>query len=250
MSPVIGDDELLAFAIGDTLEPARVEAIRQALAASPALAARLAAVSAGLTAVLEAPQPDARFEDRLWRRLAPAIGHDRRRGAAPARAWIHGLFGEWSMPRLALASVLVAALAFGFVLGRRQPEPPPAAPLLAADASERVLAAYLAAHLESTERALLVAVNSPEQGDTARALAAELIESNRIYALAAARAGRPQLAEFLRQLEPVLIELANQDDPLASDVPDEIRDRDLPFKTRAAAALVRRELDDGHPQRL
>ena len=101
-----------------------------------------------------------------------------------------------------------------------------------------MLAAYLNAHLESTERVLLVAANSPDEYQTSQALARELLSSNRLYAAAARRAGRAQLAAFLRQIEPVLLELARGDEPGA--VGARIRDEDLPFKARAAAAMARR----------
>lgn len=78
--------------------------------------------------------------------------------------------------------------------------------------------------------------------DSNRELAASLVESNRLYALAAARAGNTQLADFLRQLEPVLISLANQS-PSPSIEPaqglrDYLRSTDLLFQVRATEARL------------
>jgi hypothetical protein len=109
-----------------------------------------------------------------------------------------------------------------------------------------VLDAYVAEHLRATEGVLMTASNSgnTEILDGNRALAAQLVESNRLYALAAARAGNTQLADFLRQIEPVLISLANG--PAASPVqsPDGLREylrnTDLMFQVRAAEARLDR----------
>ncbi|HPG94055.1 MAG TPA: hypothetical protein PLR28_05810, partial [Dokdonella sp.] len=75
-----------------------------------------------------------------------------------------------------------------------------------------------------------------------RELASGLVESNRLYAMAAARAGNTRLADFLRQLEPVLIEVANQ--PGGSSVEDTqglrnfLRDTDLLFQVRATESRI------------
>lgn len=244
-SDAIRDDELFGFALGDeSLGVERLAAIRAAVAADERLAERLAAVAAALGGVFDVPEPDAAFERRTYERIAWQLP----RAAMP-----------WARPRpvLAIAASLLVAVGVGYALGRLDPEPPRTNPpviaehdaalpqLLGADAANRVLASYLVGHFEATERALLVAANSPDQSDTARELAQQLVESNRLYAAAAARAGKPELADFLRQLEPVLVELANRDDLAKSGVPAAIRDQDLTFKTRAAAALAKRELADG-----
>lgn len=253
----IGDDELFAFLLDDALEPARVEAIRAALVRSPALAARLATVSDGWERAIAAPERDDLYEARMWRRvaasLAPAVEPDHTVGGAEAPTHFAKGIGasappaaRWRAGRLALAATILVTLGVGFLAGRIGREPPAAptlasAPVLAPDASQRVLALHLADYFDAAERALLVAANSPGEGETAQALARELIDGNRVYAAAAERAGRPQLADFLRQLEPVLLELANGGTPDGL-VAEQIRERDLAFKSRAAAALARREL--------
>jgi hypothetical protein len=110
--------------------------------------------------------------------------------------------------------------------------------------ANRVLDGYVSGHLRATEGLLLTTVNedSGEILDGNRALAKSLVESNRLYAAAAARAGNSRLADFLRQLEPVLLEVANQ--PATSNVEDRqgLRDylqrSDLLFQVRATESRI------------
>jgi hypothetical protein len=111
-------------------------------------------------------------------------------------------------------------------------------------AAARVLDAYVAEHLRATEGVLMTASNSDSTTllDSNRELAASLVESNRLYALAAQRAGNTQLADFLRQLEPILISLANQSaspsiEP-AQGLRDYLRSTDLLFQVRATEARL------------
>ena len=243
----IHDDELFAFLVDDDFDAARADVVRAALVRDPSLAARLATIADAWERVLATPERDDLYEARTWRAIAARIDGSLTGAGAPPAATrrVPGL------ARYAIAATVIVAVGVGFLAGRLGREAtPPAAPLadvalLGDDAARRVLAAHLAAHLESTERALLVASNSPEEAETARELASELVEGNRLYAIAAERAGRPQLAEFLRQLEPVLLELANGDASTDPVVAEQIRERDLAFKSRAAAALARRELGAG-----
>ena len=237
----ISDEDLVLFHYRDELPRERMQEIEDALFYDAGLRLRLAALRETLSATSEGwPQPeaDAGLEARVWERLAPALP---KRVTEAAPSWLD--WRSWfSFPRnsqIAFASLLLAAVGIGYLLGR--PAAPPRDVLLAEDASRRVLATYLAAHLENTERALLVASNSPDDGDAASELAASLLDTNRLYALAAERAGKPALGQFLRELEPVLIELANEDGAIAPGLGDEIRRRDLTFKTRAAAALARND---------
>jgi hypothetical protein len=75
-----------------------------------------------------------------------------------------------------------------------------------------------------------------------RDLAASLVDSNRLYAQAATRSGNTRLADFLRQLEPVLLELANQSPDTAVQSIDGLRDylkkTDLLFQVRATQARI------------
>jgi hypothetical protein len=244
MNPVT-DRELVLFHYGDGLDPARTAQVEQALVYDADLRLRLADLRESLAVIADAwPAPAAGdgFEARLWSRLEPRLV-PRPTQASWRRRWL-----DWIEPlrpaQVAFASLLIAALGVGYLMGRQGTAPgeAPAAPLLVEDASARVLSAYLAAHLQDTERALLVASHSPHDSETARRLAAGLLESHRLYALAADRAGKPQLAAFLREIEPVLIEIANEQGELSPALGAEILDRDLAFKSRAAASLARNEL--------
>lgn len=238
MNHPIDEQELLLHHWGDpALDPLRQREIRAALAADPALRARLRELVAGLEAelqVLAPPELPRDYEARLWSRLQPRL--EARQASRARNAWtaVRDWLAGPGVPRLAFAAMLVLALGVGVYVGRGQAP----AVALSDDGAQRLLGAYLSAHLQSTERVMLVAANSPEERETTQALARDLVSSNRLYASAAQRAGRPQLAAFLRQIEPVLLELARGDDPAATGA--RIRDEDLPFKARAAAAMARR----------
>jgi len=102
----------------------------------------------------------------------------------------------------------------------------------------------LCGRTSTTEGLLLTASNSDSAELLAgnRELAQTLVESNRLYALAAARSGNARLADFLRQLEPVLLELANQPADASVQSIDGLRDylrkTDLLFQVRATQARI------------
>jgi hypothetical protein len=142
-------------------------------------------------------------------------------------------------PRFALAATCLLALAvgIGYYAGRSSATHESAM-------AARVLDAYVAEHLRATEGLLLTAANSDSNDLHASNsdVAATLVESNRLYAAAAARAGNTRLADFLRQLEPVLIDLANQPADASIQSRDGLRDylrkTDLLFQVRATQARI------------
>jgi hypothetical protein len=260
----IRDTDLILYHYGDGLDAVTLAAIGQALEQSPALRARYAALTATLQAAdaQPLPQPDAGFEQRLWQNLDSrmAAAETPRRAAPHPRDAAAGRERHGALPRRPLrlaagALALVAALGLGFQLGR-QPVESPAPPRIAVTAnpavtgeaggslSSRVLDAYVAAHLRETEGVVLTAVNSDSADLLAgnRELAAGLIDSNRLYAQAATRAGNARLANFLQQLEPLLIELANPPDAGPIQDSDGLRDyvdkTDLLFQLRATQARM------------
>ncbi len=256
--PPISDEDLILYHYDDGLEPAQRAAIAGALSGSPELRARLAALEAVLAAAdaVPVPPPGADLRDRLWSRLEPQL----RVEAAPARHRPRAARRTYSAAtrprRLAAwsaAALLALAVGLGFVAGRHSAPQVDAQAQARADAAAlRVLDAYVAAHLRSTEGVLLTAGNGGEAGmlDGNRALAASLVESNRLYARAAERAGDAVLADFLRRLEPVLLSLANQT-PAATVESDEglrdyLRETDLLFQVRA----LQTRLDHTRVQRL
>lgn len=260
------DEELVLYYYRDGLVAERIAAIAATLAASPELRARYGELCAVLEAAraVTAPEPAAGLEQRTWDRLQERLATAR--DAAPRRAQTAAPSSTHRRRRRfpwAMAAALAAALGLGVVIGSAlldpasqplatAPEAQPAStaplpsaivdrdPLLAA----RLLDAYVADHLRASQGLLLTALNEP-QGPLAGSgdqLAAALVDSNRLYAAAAARAGNARLAELLRQLEPLLIELAN---PPASDgievrkgLREYLRDSDLLFRLRATEARL------------
>jgi len=245
MNP-ISEEDLVLYHYRDGLDAASLAAIAAALDASGELRARYASIEQALARVdaLPAPEPDAGFNARLWRILEPRL---QPRTVAGRASWAERLHAWLSPPRLAFlgaACALALAVGIGFYAGRHSASEAPIASTQADAAAARVLDAYVAAHLRATEGVLMTASNSDSTTllDSNRELAASLVESNRLYALAAQRAGNTQLADFLRQLEPILISLANQSaspsiEP-AQGLRDYLRSTDLLFQVRATEARL------------
>ncbi len=202
---MINDEELLLYYYRelDAAEHARIGA---ALAGEPELARRLHALVAKLdaaAALSEVPVPEA--AQARWRAALDQAARTNysAKPAAPRRIPppLH-----W---QLAAAAVVVAALAFG-ILHVMQPSTGalPVPPPLAANSNEA--SAYengLKFHLASTEKRL-ASLGDATPEERARLVDA-IIGQNRIYALAAERAGEPQLARVLRAFTPVLEDLAS-----------------------------------------
>ena len=249
----ITDGELVLFHYRDGLDAARQEQIADALALDAALSARYALLQATLDAseLDPAPEPSAAFSRRLQQHVAalaeaPVTQHGVQPN--PARAAGGRGFGRRRLlRRSAAAAAAVLLLAVGFYGGRVST---PSAPLdtvaaMPALDAQGIYRATLARHLGSTQQALLTAVNSePEAfGEGNAQLAAALIDNNRLYLAAAEASGDRRLAELLRALEPVLIELANPADAndiqVRKGVSDYVERSDLLFQVRAAEAGLR-----------
>ncbi|HEU4662610.1 MAG TPA: hypothetical protein VFS55_01125 [Dokdonella sp.] len=242
----ISDEDLILHHYRDGLDAGELARVDAALAASPQLSARRDAVLRVLGEIdaLPVPVADAGFEARLWRALEPRLGRRAPRASRLDRV------REWlDPPRLAWAAAFAVALVAGvaFHAGRQSASAPDEVAQARADAAAmRVLDAYVAAHLRATEGVLLTASNSSSSAllDGNRELAASLVDANRLYARAAARAGNAQLADFLRQLEPVLISLANPSasTPVSGDegLRDYLHSTDLLFQVRATQARLDR----------
>jgi hypothetical protein len=203
---MISDEELLLYYYRelDTAEHARIGA---AVAADPELGRRLHGLVARLDAAAAQPEvPVPAHVEQRWRAaVGGAAGGSR---AAPARRQFFTQPG-W------LAAAAVAVVALTFTIQHVMQTPPDrtarTVPAPATDtASTADASAYengLKFHLASTERRL------ESLGDATPEERARLIETiiaqNRIYALAAERAGEPQLARVLRAFTPVLEDLAS-----------------------------------------
>ena len=261
MSPIT-DDDLVLYHYHDGLDATRIAQITTALATMPALRERYAAIERAVAHFGQneiALDPD--LGARLWQRLEPQL---KEAGviASPSSTRDHArVTGQSALNRLrawfaptplqtafVAAAVLVVAIGAGFLLGRQSVTVSPLVASTAADAAAaRVLDAYVAANLRATERVLLTASNSGDASllEGNRELAQSLVESNRLYTLAAARAGNARLADFLRQLEPVLLSLANQPGTAAVQSSEDLRRfldaTDLLFQVRATEARLDRD---------
>ncbi|MEO7917810.1 MAG: hypothetical protein ABIR16_09215 [Dokdonella sp.] len=257
MNP-ISDDELILYHYRDGLEPSRLAKIATALESAGELRERYRRLVALLDRVdaVTTAEPDESLAARTWERLAPRLdaAHEGKRnvdthGVRRARA-PHKQRTRWHVPIVfSAAASLMIAVAIGYQAGRQSaPSPSPLTQTALSAKSgmmaARVLDAYVAEHLRATEGVLLTAANTDARSTFAdeRDIAASLVVSNRLYALAAARAGDARLADFLRQLEPILIELANRspDSPIQSTngLRDYLRRTDLLFQVRVTQARV------------
>jgi hypothetical protein len=272
MKPIT-DDDLVLYHYRDGLDAERIAQITTELATSQSLRDRYVAIERAVTNFGENEiAPDADLSARLWRQLEPELEKagivgspsSARADRNIARQSILDRLRAWLTPTqlwpaFTAATVLGVAISVGFVVGRQSVTvPPPVASVDASDAAARVLEAYVAANLRATERVLLTASNSDDASllEGNRELAQSLVESNRLYALAAARDGNTRLAEFLRQIEPVLISLANQPGSAAVQSSEDLRrfldSTDLLFQVRAIEARLDRNggpraANDGDP---
>jgi hypothetical protein len=246
MNP-ISDNDLILYFYRDGLDSARIAEIDDELFVSVPLRQRYTELQRVLREIDAEPalQPDAGFNERVWQKLAARI--DATQARAPRRPWLAGLQSLLTPPRMALAAtcLLLVAVGAGYYAGRwSAPQPDAIAQAHANAMAAHVLDAYVAEHLRTTEGLLLTAVNSDSAQLRAgnRDLAASLVDSNRLYALAAARSGNARLADFLRQLEPVLLDLANQSSDASVQSIDGLRDylqkTDLLFQVRATQARI------------
>ena len=205
---MITDDELLLYYYRelDAAERARIGA---ALSEQPELSRRLHALVARLDAAAalpEVPVPEA--AQQRWRAALESAPTQLQ--VVPARRRV------FAQPRwLAVAAAVVAATLIFAVQGlmRQQSGQTTGTPVvinLPPAPGKGETSAYengLKFHLASTERQLAsLGEASPEE----RARLIEVIVGqNRMYALAAERAGEPQLARVLRAFNPILEELAD-----------------------------------------
>jgi hypothetical protein len=203
---MITDDDLLLYYYRelDAEERARIGA---ALGEQPELARRLHALVSRLDAA--ANLPEVPVPAQVQERWAAALDRaaTQTRVAAPPRR-----FSAPLMWQAAAAAVTVFALIFS-VQRLMQPQVPPIveSPRAAGTQGEQAdPSAYengLKFHLASTERRI-AGLDDASPEERAR-LIETIMSQNRMYALAAERAGEPQLARVLRAFNPILEGLAD-----------------------------------------
>ena len=205
---MITDDDLLLYYYRE-LDPADRARIGAALGEQPELARRLHALVSRLDAaanIPEVPVP-AQVQDR-WAAALDRAATQTRVAAAPRR------FSAPLIWQAAAAAVTVFALIFSI---QRVMQSPPeqvvenTTPTQSGnDTGSDKGTAYengLKFHLASTERRI-ASLGEATPEERAR-LVETIISQNRMYALAAERAGEPQLARVLRAFNPILEDLAN-----------------------------------------
>ena len=214
---MISDDELLLYYYRevDAAERARIGA---ALAEQPELARRLHALVARLDAAAAVPEVPVPVEvQQRWRAALDRARTETRAAPAPRRFY--------SQPRWLAVAATVTAVALIFVVQGvlRKTPVQTTGPEIASTQSpgeQGDSSSYergLKWHLASTERQL-AALGDASPEERARLLDT-IIAQNRMYALAAERAGEPQLARVLRAFNPILEDLAGgHGDTTAADV--------------------------------
>ncbi|HTU64975.1 MAG TPA: hypothetical protein VMF52_03405 [Steroidobacteraceae bacterium] len=209
---MISDDDLLLYHYRDGLDAADRARIGAALAEQPEVAQRLHKLVARLDAVAaipEVPVPEAAklkwkaaIEQAAARGQTTALAPPKR----PRPAYV---------PWLAAAAVVLVAVV-SVLQFNRQPAAPETAHNALAQEDNSAYERGLNAHLVNTERQL-ASLETATPEDRSK-LVDTIIEQNRIYALAAERAGKPQLARVLRAFTPILQDLAKDNGDASANV--------------------------------
>jgi len=177
----------------------------------------------------EVPVPAA--TQQRWQAALAHAATDRR--VEPPR---RGFFAQPRWQAFAAAAAVAAiALVFGIQRLATPPVPTPG-PEVAAASHATAYENGLKVHLASTERRL-ASLGDATPEERAR-LVETIISQNRIYALAAERAGEPELARVLRAFTPILENVADGREQTAGSVAQlgfELRVMQARLKADAAA---------------
>lgn len=240
----VTDEQLLLLHYGELAE-AEAVALRQRMKDDATLAARFA----GLCRLLEdipddVPEKDAQYGRRTWARVEARLDDVAKK---PVRGF---LFSSWPL-RFATAAVVLAVVGVtAFQLGRESKinelENTQQLVTNTGDASARVLNASLQTHMENTAR-LFTTVSNTSSGvsvdvESEKQWASTLLIANRLYRFAAEQKGQHRVAALLKDMEPILIQLANSDNTLSDAEFEALRQRivnqDLLFKTRTSSQTL------------
>lgn len=197
---MISDDDLILYYYRDGLDASERARIAMALSTSPELAQRLHKLVGRLDAAAATPEQPVPVQ--FQRRWQAALDKASQSPAARTERTNRHLFNHAPWYALA-AGVFIAAMALFMFIG--QPKAPPTAnvtPPVTVPANKSAYERGLASHLASTEQ-MLVSLKDATPEERKR-LVETIIEQNRVSALAAERAGEPQLARVLRAFTPIL----------------------------------------------
>jgi hypothetical protein len=209
----ITDDDLTLLYYGDHENPE----LAAEVARSPELSKRFDQLSVELQRIDELMPPAVGddYGSDVWRQIEPRLTPEYSAAGSGWKSW----FSRLLQPRLSLAGALSLALvaSLAFMLGRQADQPndtvPPAQDLQATMAqiemgTGRLLTSSVSGHLEQLTLTLTQFANMPETSSAEAERATDMLVANRLYRKAAAAQGKHQLARFLADLEPLLIELA------------------------------------------
>ena len=228
------DQTLLLYRLGE-LTDEQAREVRLALQDDPALRAQLDELDAMFNVLDHAgiPKRDENYGRRVWARVEPELRDE----PFYARLW-----QKLTPPVLAGAAVVVIVISVSFYTPEITKQPELAGTQDAVTQSsvrDRVLLASVSKHLEGSQRLIMeftnrlgTEVNTEEE----REWADILLMANRLYRFAAEQAGQPRIAQLLADMEPVLIELANNENGLTNEefnaLRQRISDNDLIFRMR------------------
>lgn len=205
---MISDNDLLLYHYRDGLDAAQRERIRVALREEPGLAARLQALVTELDDA--AAIPDVPVPREAQQRWHAALDLAVRNETATLKEPRVDFFQHLRWPAFGIAALLAVIVATRLDLGTQPRVIEQTEPQVAAT-SEGAALPYgrgMQVHLASTERQLaeLNTVGAPQRA----ALIDAVIAQNRVYALAAERAGDERLARALLSFAPILENLADE----------------------------------------
>ncbi len=188
---------------------------------------------------LEAPEPAAGYEGRVWNRLAPELTKSR------ARWWSE--LGAWLTPRrLAAVAAMAALLAAAFLAGRVSQQRQQVAGL-SGPVRERIMLVAVGEHLERSQMILVELVHNSATGPVdiseEKQRARDLVDENRLYRQAALKSGDRGVSSVLDELERTLLEVAHSPSKLDSAEFARIRERieaeGILFKIRVVGSNLR-----------
>ena len=209
----ITDDDLTLLYYGEHENPD----LAAEVARSPELSQRFETLSAELMRIDEL-MPPVRKDDygsEVWRQIESRLTPDYVPAASRWKTW----FSNMMQPRFSLAGALSLALvaSLAFILGRQANQPDQLAPAtmdtqtvaaIPGLDTGRLLTASVSGHLDQLNLELTRFANESGAASTEAERATDMLVANRLYRKAAADQGKHQLAQFLAELEPLLIELA------------------------------------------
>jgi len=209
---MISDDDLILYYYRDGLDANERARIAMALSTSPELAQRLHRLVGRLDAAASTPEQPVpvQFQRRWQAALEKASQSQAARTGRTNRMLFN--YAPWYA---AAAGVFIAACTLFMLIGQpRQPQTANVPAPANKPANNSVYERGLASHLANTEQQLVSLQNAtPEER---KRLVETILEQNRVYALAAERAGEPQLARVLRAFTPILESVQQGGDTSAS----------------------------------